>query len=346
MEAQALLDGMTTEEKVAQLFFIAPEAIVDVETVTQCGDKMREALTRYPVGGIVLFANNLETPEQTREMLAGMQSVLTERSGVPAFLSVDEEGGIVRRVGIKEAFGVPQIESMGIVAADGTEAVTEAAQTIGNYLSDLGFNTDFAPVADILTNPENRVIGERAFSSDPQDTAEKAFAYAEALTEQGVFPVYKHFPGHGDTAEDSHTGYAFSYKTLDELREAELIPFVDAAKNKIPFIMAAHISLPNVTGDDTPASLSPVIITDLLRNNIGYEGIIITDALDMGAISNHYTPGEASVKALEAGCDMLLMAGHFEESYQEVLAAVESGVLTQERINESVLRILLLKTEM
>ncbi|MBR0163051.1 MAG: glycoside hydrolase family 3 protein [Lachnospiraceae bacterium] len=339
-ETIRIVSEMSLEEKVAQLFFITPEALTGYQLVTQCGDVTRAALDATPVGGLIFLAKNLEDPEQTREMLTGITRHVTTNGGLPVFLALDEEGGRVMRIGSNDAFGVTRTPAMEEVAQGGEAAVFEAAFQIGIYLQDLGFNMDLAPVADVLTNPDNQVIGDRAFSSDAEEVARLAAEYANALSQNGILPVYKHFPGHGDTMEDSHDDYAYSYKTLDELYEAELIPFLDGAQKQIPVFMIAHISLPEITGGNVPATLSYDIVTGLLREEIGYEGVIMTDALDMGAVSNHFSPEEACVLAIQAGCDMLLMENHFETCYRAVLDAVRNGEITEERIDASVLRII------
>lgn len=335
------LSAMSLEEKVAQLFFITPEALTGFQTVTAAGETTKAALDRYPVGGLVYFSQNLLSPTQTKEMLSTIQDYMTEKQGFPIFLGVDEEGGRVLRIGNKKAFEVERIEAMGELAKQqDLQVIEQAGATIGAYLSDLGFTVDFAPDADVITNRENQVIGDRSFGTNPQVVADMAWAFCKGLHTKHIFAAYKHFPGHGGTTEDSHTGYAFSYKTLDELKEQELVPFQAGCEKGVDFIMVAHISLPNVTSDDLPASLSKVLITDLLRTEMGYQGIIITDALGMGAIANHYSSAESAVLALEAGCDMLLMPENFSEAYLAVLQAVADGRLTEERIDASVMRIL------
>ena len=341
---EAFLASMSLEEKVAQLFFITPEALTGFQTVTAAGETTKAALDRYPVGGLVYFAQNLVSPAQTKEMLSTVQEYMNDKQGFPIFLGVDEEGGRVLRIGSQKAFSVERVEAMGELAKQGDrQVIREAGNTIGAYLSDLGFNVDFAPDADVITNSENQVIGTRSFGTDPQTVADMAWAFCEGLHENQILASYKHFPGHGGTTEDSHSGYAFSYKTLEELREMELVPFQSGCEKGVDFIMVAHISLPNVTGSELPASLSNVLITDLLREEMGYQGIIITDALGMGAIAKHYNSAESALLALEAGCDMLLMPGNFSEAYSAVIQAVKDGRLTEERIEESVRRILLAK---
>ena len=342
---QEIMEDMTVEEKVLQLFMITPEALTGYETVTAAGDATREAILQYPVGGIIYFARNLKEPEQVRTMLENTRRYY-EEAGCPApFLGVDEEGGQVARIGRQPAFGVEQIGDMRSIG-DG-EDVQEAervGQVIGSYLSELGFTLDFAPVADVVTNPENQVIGRRSFGTDPDLVADFAMAEAGGLEDSGVWAVLKHYPGHGATQGDSHQGYAYTDKTLEELMEEELVPFRRGIQEGIHFIMAAHIAAPAVTGEEVPSTLSSCMISDVLRDRMGYDGIVITDAMNMGAISRQYGSAEAAVLALQAGVDLILMPEDFHEAYEGVLSALETGALTEERIEESVKRILRVKT--
>lgn len=345
--AAGIVGQMTVEQKVAQMFFVTPEQLTGGGTVTAAGDDMRAALDRYPVGGIVFFAKNLQNPEQTKDMLKILQEHVMQSQAVPVFLGVDEEGGRVLRVGSNSAFGVERIRAMGMLAVQqDTEVVYDAAAAIGAYLSDLGFNVDFAPDADVITNEANQVIGDRSFGSDPEVVSDMAWAYTEGLHEHGILACYKHFPGHGGTVEDSHSGYAYSYKTLEELGETELVPFQDGCDKGIEFVMVSHVSAPNVTGSDVPATLSEELVTGLLREGMGYQGIIITDSMNMGAVSEHYTPQDAAVMAVQAGCDMLLMSDYFEPSYNAVLDAVADGRIPMEDIDASVIRIVETKIKM
>ena len=216
--AEEKLASMTLEEKAAQLFIITPEALTGYTQVTQAGAATEEALRHYPVGGLIYFSGNLESPEQVKAMTAGVQEYGEEITGVPLFLAIDEEGGRVARLGNNPAFPVPQVGPMEEIGASGDpERAYEAGQIIGGYLAEYGFNMDFAPDADVLTEPENTAIGDRSFGSDPETTAEMALRLADGLREQGVMPVFKHFPGHGATAGDTHEGYAQADRTLEEL---------------------------------------------------------------------------------------------------------------------------------
>ena len=305
--------------------------------VTTLTDAMRETLQAYPVGGICQFGKNITDPEQLAQFNADLQAA----SRTPLFIAVDEEGGAVARLANHPAFDLPQYESAAAVGASGDPADACAmGQTIGAYLKEYGFNMDFAPDADVNTNPDNPIIGTRAFSSDAATAAEMAAAAADGLRTSGILPTLKHFPGHGDTAEDSHTALAVTYKTLDELQACELLPF--AADTGLHAVMVGHIAAPNVTGDGTPATLSPQLVALIpdVENTL-----IVTDSLAMDAITAAYTPGEAAVQALQAGCDVLLMPNSLPEAYAAVLEAVQNGTISEERLDRSVNKILLYKQQ-
>lgn len=344
---EELMNSMTLEEKVCQLFMITPEALTGVGTVTQAGTSTQAAINQYPVGGLIYFSQNLQNPDQTRTMLSNTRRYAEERTGFPVFLSVDEEGGQVARVGSNSAFGVEKIGNMSDVGSRGdTQEAYNIGSTIGAYLKDLGFNMDAAPDTDVLTNPENQVVKYRSFGSDPQLVTDMAASELKGLNDQGIIGMYKHFPGHGGTTADSHEGYAYVDDTLEELKNGALIPFQNGIDNGIQVIMVSHISCPNVTGDNTPATLSKMMITDILRNDMGFDGMVITDALNMGAVTAQYSSADAAVAAINAGVDMLLMPEDFQSAYQGVLGAVQNGTLTEERIDESVRRILKVKLAM
>lgn len=349
-EIDALLAEMTLRQKVGQLFVVRPDALdpgqsqdqiddVQAEGVTHVTEEMAQTLEQIPVGGVVLFAKNIENPEQLSAFIGELQAA----GGGTLFMAVDEEGGLVSRLANHPAFELPQYVSATAVGARGENAVREMGAAIGGYLKEYGFNLDFAPVADVNTDPRNTVIGTRAFSSRPEKAAHLAGAMAEGLRGQGIIPTFKHFPGHGNTAEDSHTGTAISYGTREEMAEGTWLPFLQAQKSDC--IMIGHISVPDITGDMVPATLSHTVVTDILRGDLGFEGLVITDSLAMEAVTDNWTPGEAAVHALEAGCDLLLMPQGLEEAFDAVLAAVEDGTLTEARIDESVRRILECKIE-
>lgn len=338
--------SMSLEQKAAQLFFVTPEDITQVDAATVAGEDTKKAYEQYPVGGIVYFSRNIQGPEQLSGMLAKTQDYAEEIAGVPVFLGVDEEGGEVSRVAGNKNFSVTEYESMRAIGdSKDTSQAYDVGKTLASYLKELGFNIDFAPNADVITNSGNTVIGDRSFGEDPQLVADMASQVVKGLQDNGVSACLKHFPGHGGTIEDSHEGRAYTDKNLEEMEEKELLPFKEGIKADPDFIMAGHISIPKSLGDNTPASLSEKVLTGLLRDRYGYDGIIITDALNMKAVSGVYSPAEASVKAILAGADMLLMPDDFRAAYNGVLEAVEEGDLSEERIDASVERILRLKME-
>lgn len=346
-QAAELVASMTLEDKVAQMFVITPNALTGYAGVTAAGDTTKESYDSRPVGGIIYMSENLEDATQTATMLDNMQQIAVERTGLPVFTCVDEEGGSVARIASNDAFEVTDVGDMSDIGATGdTQNAYNAGSTIGTYLAELGFNVDFAPVADVLTNENNGVIGDRSFGSDSQLVADMVTAELQGLSEAGVYGTVKHFPGHGDTAEDSHEGSATTEKTLEELMAAELIPFQSAINAGVSFVMVGHISTPNVTDDSTPATLSKTLVTDVLRTQMGYDGIIITDAMNMGAITEKYNSDTAAVLAVEAGVDMILMPADYQKAYDAVLQAVKDGEISEERIDESVTRIVKVKLEM
>ena len=331
--ADSCIAEMSLENKVAGLFMVTPEALTGVDTVIQAGDTTKQKLSEYPVGGLVYFSKNIKSADQLKEMLDTTRNTMI----YPVFLAVDEEGGSVSRVaGAGLADDVGDMSEIGSTCDP--EKAKEAGTTIGTYLSQFGFNVDFAPVADVVS-AENAVIGNRSFGSDPNVVGTMVAAEVQGLQESGVSACLKHFPGIGDTTTDTHDEKAVSEKTLEDMQQTDLPAFQSGIDAGADFVMVSHMSLPNVVGDDTPCSLSGAVINDLLRNQLGYNGIVITDALDMSAITDSYSSAEAAVKAIEAGADMLLMPENFEEAYQGVLDAVQNGTISEDRINESLKRI-------
>lgn len=338
--------SMTLEQKVAQLFIVRPESITGVDTVTQAGPATEEALQTYPVGGIVYFQKNLLDPEQTAAMLENTQAYSDEAVGLPLFTCVDEEGGTVVRIGGNPGFAIENVGDMADIGATGDPAAAEeVARTIGTYLHDLGFNVDFAPDADICGDASVDVMALRSFGSDPQLVATMVEAQVKGFASAGMLCSAKHFPGIGGVMGDSHEGSIASEKTLDELRGFELIPFEAAIAADVPFIMVGHLSLPNATGDGTPASVNPAIVTNLLRDDLGYRNLIVTDSMGMGAVGD-LAPEQVGVAALEAGVDLVLMPADFNATYLGVLDAVRDGRLTEARIDESAQRVVKTKLGM
>ena len=347
------LQEMTLREKVGQLFCVRPEAFdvaLEWDTYTKIAtyqlqavnEQMVKVNAEYPAGGIILFAHNIKDEPQ----LAAFMEDLRAFNGDPLFY-IDEEGGRVARIGNNENFQVEKFPAMGEIGRSGdTKNALRAGKVIGGYLRHYGFDVDLAPVADVNTNPKNPVIGSRAFSDDPKVAADMVTAFLKGLDEAGVAGCVKHFPGHGDTQTDSHYGYAQTGKTWEEMLSCEMVTFKAAIKAGVPMIMTAHIGTPGVSGDELPATVNPVILTDKLRNELGYKGVIITDGMAMGAITRQYNSAEAAILSLQAGADIILGPKDFIEAFDAVLGAVENGTLSEERINESVRRVLTLKASL
>lgn len=340
-QAMQMAAGMTIEQKVAQMFMITPDALTGVDGAIKAGDSTKAAYAQYPVGGLIYMSKNLTGTDQTIEMLFNMKTFSQEAVGLPIFLGVDEEGGTVTRIASNSEYGVTDVGNMSAVGASGdTQNAYNAGSTIGTYLNTLGFNMDFAPVADVLSNPDNAVVRDRSFGSDSQLVADMVCAEIQGLNEHQISAVIKHFPGQGATAGDSHDGTVSTDKSLEDLMANELVPFQQAINNGVSFVMVGHISAPSVTGDSTPASLSSVMVTDVLRNQMGFTGVVITDAMNMGAITSQYSSADAAVAAINAGVDIILMPEDFQAAYQGVLDAVTNGTISEDRINESVARII------
>lgn len=339
--AQATLASMTEDEKLWQLFFVTPEAITNVNTATVAGEATKNALAQYPVGGIVYFAKNLEDRAQAAALLANTQSY----AKIPLFLGVDEEGGTVSRIGANEALGGTKVADMRSFGQSADPAqVYAAGQTLAANLTGLGFNLDFAPDCDIVSGVDS-VIGSRSFGSDPELCASLAGVIVKSLRAEGVVSCLKHFPGYGSAVTDDHYGTSVLEKTEAELESCDFLPFAAGIEAGAPFVMVSHLSVPEVVGDETPSDLSSKIVSDLLRNKLGFTGVIITDSHQMASITDHYTSGEAAVKVLQAGVDMILMPQDLQAAFDGVKAALAGGTLTQSRIDESVLRILQVKAE-
>ena len=328
---------MTLEQKVGQMFFCAFRRDNDNNGIIKIDDDIKKTIRDYNIGGVVLFSENIQNSEQVTDYIRDLQN----ESGIALFIGIDEEGGRVLRTGMLDVPRIPSALSIGKTAD--AQNTYNHAKTIADYLTPLGFNVDFAPVADVFTNPANTVIGDRAFSTEPDTAAAMVGNFTKGLLDNGVLPSIKHFPGHGDTGEDSHYGIATTKKTLEELSKCEFIPFKAGIGAKSPFVMVGHITTPNIGDNNLPALFNKFLLRDVLRGTLNFNGIIITDSLAMGAITRYYTSEETAVKAIIAGIDMLLMPEDFNRAYNGVINAVKSGEIPEERIDESVKRILTVK---
>lgn len=336
--AQRLLAEMTLHEKVCQLFVVQPADLVPgAGKVTAAGEATQRALERYPVGGLLYDASNLVDLAQTHTMLTKVQSY----SKIPLILTCDEEGGRVNR--LMHTIGTTYIGPMLEFKDQGPGKAAENAKTIAADMKFCGFNMDLAPVADVWSNPSNTVIGDRAYSDDFHQAAGLVAAAVGGFHEGGVACTLKHFPGHGDTSADSHYGSVYVYKTLDELRAAELIPFRAGIEAGADAVMMGHLIIADA--DEQPALLSYKIVTELLREELGFGGVVITDSLKMQAMTDHYGSGDIAVGAVQAGVDLLLSPQDLGEAVAALTQAVEDGTISTQRLDESVLRVLRLKMD-
>lgn len=329
------LAGMTLHEKVCQMMFVTPEELTGEDGVTVAGDATRQALENYPVGGIVYFAKNLESQDQVKEMIDNSQ----KDSSIGLFVATDEEGGVVNR--LMDTVGTTYIGSMYYYKDDGDETAYENAYTIANDMSALGFNLDFAPVADVWSNPDNTVIGERAYSDDYAQAAELVGNAVKGFNDGGVMCTLKHFPGHGDTAEDSHYSSAYVHRTKEEIMADEMQPFRSGIEAGAEFVMVGHLIVLDI--DEVPATLSYKIATGILRDELKFEGVAITDSFEMESIADNYSVDDAVVMSVKAGMDMILQPKDMASAVNSIEQAVADGELSEDRIDESVRRILTLK---
>lgn len=330
---QELLAEMSIDEKIAQLIFVEPEKLLNTAAglTVYSGQKFL-----YPVGGVIFFAGNIVTPKQTADFIKDLQKA----TQIPLFVAVDEEGGNVARIGQNAKMGTTPFSPM-------IEIKTEAAaynvgKTIGSEIKRFGFNLDLAPVADVTSNPDINFMKGRSFGSDPETVSKLVSSCVKGFKDSGMLCTLKHFPGHGNTKTDSHNGYTLLDKTLEELRLTEFPPFKAGIDAGADIVMLGHLSVPKVTGNELPATLSPQLVK-VLREEIGYQGIIMTDSLQMRAITDKFSPTEVGVIALEAGVDIILMPQNLASAFSGIKNAVQSGRLSEKRIDQSVLKILDLK---
>ena len=351
-EIEAQLKNMTLKEKIGQMFYVRLESLdttlhwktyadLQENPMHDLNKTIRDVNAKYPIGGLILYAWNIKDKPQLAKLISDIRAL----NGKP-LLCIDEEGGRIARIAKNENFDVEVIGPMADIGKTGDpQNAYHAGNVIGTYLTKYGFDIDFAPVADVNTNPDNIIIGDRAFSDKPEVAAPMVVSYLQGLKDAGVTGCVKHFPGHGDTKTDTHFGYASTQKTWAEMLQCEMVTFKAGIDWGCQLIMTAHIGTPNVTGSDVPATMSSVILQDKLRGELGYQNIIITDGMEMGAITTQYTSEEAAVNSIKAGVDIVLGPKNFVPAFEAVLKAVEKGTITEERINQSVRRILKMKKQ-
>jgi beta-N-acetylhexosaminidase len=338
-QVDAILSTMTLEQKVGQLFVV-------YFTGDQFSPELEQTIRGMNVGGILIFQPNFAGTAELAQLINAAQTAATSSGAhIPLLVAVDHEGGIVNRFEDK----LTQFPgNMAIGATGSTDNAKAVAHAMAGEMRALGFNMNLAPVVDTNSNPDNPVIGIRSFGSDPQAVARYGSAMIQAFQASGVIATAKHFPGHGDTSVDSHFGLPLVSKSLDQLWATELIPFQAAIHSGVDAVMTAHIAVPALTGDSVlPATLSQSVLVDLLRKQMGFDGLIATDSLGMGALDQAYGVTQASVMAFEAGADLLMYGNDLGHSpseqypvYQELLTQIHNGTISTDRVDESVRRIL------
>lgn len=340
------LKTMTTEEKVGQLFVVNLEQVDgrkgNYYEFHTCTKTMQKNIEKYHVGGVILFSRNIANRKQTLKMTEGFQNT----GRIPLFICVDEEGGSVARIGSNakmETTSFPTAEEIGKTKDD--TYTYQMGKTIGSEIKELGFNVDFAPVADVKTSDLNEEIGDRSFGDDPDKVADYVSAFVQGLKKVNIASAVKHFPGQGSSSGDTHKGSVNIDSSISKLRKVDFVPFESGIEAGADFVMVSHISVSKVTETSVPASMSPLIMQTILREELGFQKIIITDAFDMASITDSFSSADAACTAFQAGADIILMPQNLDEAYQAVLAKVEDGTITQERLNDSVIRILAVKIQ-
>lgn len=328
----ARIAEMPIEDKVAALFMVTPSQLTGVQGVTKAGDKTKEALAKYKVGGLVYTDSNITGADQLKELLSN--TALIDQT---LFLAVSEEGGKNNVVGAKIS-SVPKVSDMASIGeSGGADGAYQAGSNTGTYLAEYGFNLNLAPVADVKTS-EGSILGNRSFGTDAGAVGEMAASYIKGLTEKGVSACVKMFPGLGGVTESTENGMADTQRSQSDMESAEFLAYQAAIAAGSEFVMVGTMSAPILNGDNTPCCLKAETI-GLLRDNLGFDGVIITGALNETAVTDYYTSAEAVEKAVKAGVDMIYMPEKFEEAYNGLLQAVQNGTLEESRIDESLLRI-------
>ena len=333
------LSKMTLKEKIGQLFIVCTDSL-DFNAETEVTEKMRKNLEEYKPGGVIFFSYNLKNRTQVKEMISDMQ----KNAEIPLFTAVDEEGGSVARIANSKNMQTTKFPAMAEIGKTGdSKNAYHVGETIGKEIYELGFNLDFAPVADINTNAENTEIGNRSFGSEPKTVADMVSQEVKGLQAQGVSATLKHFPGQGQCGEDTHKGYVELNATIDRLRDVEFLPFKSGISAGADMVMMSHVAVSKITGKETPASLTKLMVTDILREELQFDNVIITDAMNMKVITKFYDADQAAIMAIEAGNDMILMPDNFEQAFEGVLEAVKDGTLSESQIDEAAGRVLSVK---
>ncbi len=313
---------------------------------TELSEELKDLIREFKIGNVILFSRNVESAQQLRRLCAEIQAFIMEITGFPAFIVIDQEGGIVSRLP-DDAVTVPS--AMTVAATNDQDCARIAAEITIRQLRGLGVNFNMAPVLDVNTNPANPVIGVRSFGDDPRKAAELGQAAVDAYAGTGIYCCGKHFPGHGDTSVDSHLGLPRIDKTLQQLEEAELIPFRRCIEAGIPAIMTSHILFPAIEPENVPCTMSRTMITGLLKEKLGFRGLVFSDCLEMQAIQSHYGTANGAIAAFQAGVDMAELSkttALMRQTAQALNEAAAAGEFDMEEIRQSVEKILQMKKNM
>lgn len=333
---------MSLKHKIGQLFTVSLYTLDDTDSKNQTAvtDQMKQTLKKYPVGGVILFSKNMNTPKQTKKLTSDLQKA----SYVPLFLAVDEEGGSVSRAASNKKMGMTQYPSAREIGETYDEdQIAKMGRNQSRELADLGFNMNLAPVADVLSNANNTEIGDRSFGSDPEKVSDIVSNLVKNMQKEQISATLKHFPGSGETDGDTHRGGVETSQSIATLRKIDFEPFKAGIKAKADAVMVSHLMLSNVTDEKEPSSLSHRVVTDILRKELEYDGLVMTDAMNMKAITDNYSASQAAVKAVQAGIDMIVMPENLGQAYQAVQKAVKEGKISESRLDESVERIIYVK---
>lgn len=331
---QIKLDSMTLDEKIGQLFIVGFDGY-------EANENIESLIKENHVGGVILFSHNAENAHQLMNLTNALKTINLHNK-IPVFISVDEEGGRVSRMP-KELKKLPSNKIIGEI--NNSNLSYNIGKIISKELTCLGFNMNFAPVLDINSNLQNPVIGDRSFGNNVDIVSKLGVKTMEGLRDGNIIPVVKHFPGHGDTSVDSHVGLPLINHDIKRLKEFELIPFKEAINNNADVVMISHILLPKID-PSYPATMSKTIITDVLRNDLKFKGVVVTDDMTMGAIRKNYNISNAAIKSINAGTDIILICHGYDNemsAINSIKKAVKNNIITEDRINESVYRILKLK---
>ncbi|MWV45072.1 beta-N-acetylhexosaminidase [Paenibacillus sp. HJL G12] len=331
------ISKLSLDEKIGQMFICGFHSLVP-------DDQIRKLIKDYHLGGVIYFRRNIDELEQVASLSSSLQELAADNGDLPLWIAIDQEGGMVARIDHKKMSRIPGNMSLG--ATDNPEYSYEVSRISAEEMLQLGINMNFAPCLDVNNNPRNPVIGVRSFGENADKVAEHGAAVIRAFQEKGMSAAAKHFPGHGDTSVDSHMGLATVEHDLDRLQQVELKPFIRAIQEDVDVIMTAHVIFPAIETEPIPATLSRSVLNGLLREDLDYKGIIVTDCLEMHAIAKFFGVGEGTVKAVEAGADVVLVSHTLSdqiEAFEALKKAVQSGRISEKTIDLAVERILSLK---